>query len=65
MIKLKKEIGNMPKSSEAKCHARWLNVDLLGSLRKSHASKGGRKRFRIHFAPCALEIVVLPRLHIW
>lgn len=39
-------------------------MDLLGGLRKSHASKGGRQRFRIHFAAGTLKVVVLPRLHI-
>ena len=38
--------------------------DLLGGLRKRHASKGRRQGFRIHFASGTLEIIILPRLHV-
>lgn len=37
---------------------------LLGRLRERHASERRGQRFRIHFAPGTLEVIVLPRLHV-
>lgn len=64
--KWKKERAEKFEKETEACSGRLggLDVDLLGGLRKGHASKGRRQGFRVHFAAGTLEIVILPGLRV-
>lgn len=39
-----------------------LSTDLLARLRKSHSRERWRQGLSVHFAPCALQVIILPCL---
>lgn len=56
---------NRPILVEEGTTGRSLLVDLLARLGEWHPRERRRQCFRIHLAPCSLQIVILPRLSIW